>query len=406
MASLKLFINNYLGNNNDRNNDEFIDDMLDFEDELKNQDKFNRSILNIENNKQDLIGDDNGINGLLNLCYNQENNQSIESYEINNENIRQSILLHGNCDMLNTIYLEIELGNMTFYELTNQDKIQLFDTEFDLTVGGVTLCKSTILTNLFILFSQDINIKLEGNKFQIPLVDFTMANINKHYKYSYTETSGICGTEQNINLRDEDLGLPHVALQYHELRMNIRFTTKELFTFMKFNLKVCGNLILSEPRRALAQIGHEYLFLQSQFDSSKNLDKIKLNYNFGAKFIILYFNPLSEDYIDYPKIESIELYRDRKKLFIEQSELLFMELFDICYTIIPLTPEFNSWPNINRTLKNPKKYMTSHTISYEDKFNLYINYESRPDNFEVYINVVTPNIYRIMSGMGGWIFCT
>ena len=83
-----------------------------------------------------------------------------------------------------------------------------------------------------------------------------------------------------------------------------------------------------------------------------------------------------------------------------------MELFDICYTIIPLTPEFNSWPNINRTLKNPKKYMTSHTISYKNKFNLYINYESRPDNFEVYINVVTPNIYRIMSGMGDYIFCT
>jgi hypothetical protein len=390
MSSLKLIVDHYLKNNNDRINDEFEDDIIEFEDELANQDKFNRSILNIENNKQDLIGDDNGINGLLNLYYNKENNQSIKLYEINNKDIIESILIHRNCDMLNTIYLEIELQNMTFYELTNQDKIQLFDTEFDLTVGGATLCKSTILTNLFILFSQDINIKLEDNKFQIPLVDFTIGNINNY---------------KNINLRDEDLGLPHVALQYHELRMNIRFTTKELFTFMKFNLKVCGKFIDSESRRALAQIGHEYLFLQSKSELSENLDEINLNYILGGKVIILYFNPLSEDYIDYPKINQIEIHKDDITYLFDSSELLTMDLYDICYTVIPITGEFNSWKNINRTLKNPKKYMSSCTISFEHKFKLYINYESRPDNFEIRYNVITPNIYRIMSGIGWWSYC-
>ena len=74
MSSLKSIVDHYLKNNNDRINDEFEDDIIEFEDELANQDKFNRSILNIENNKQDLIGDDNGINGLLNLYYNKENN--------------------------------------------------------------------------------------------------------------------------------------------------------------------------------------------------------------------------------------------------------------------------------------------------------------------------------------------
>lgn len=378
----------YIGKNISRYDDEYLDDLLEFEDELANQDKFNRSILNIENNKQDLIGDDNGTNGLLNIYNNNfENNHFITSYELNNKDLRQSILIIRNCDMLNTIYLEIELENMTFYELTNQDKIQLFDTEFDLTVGGATLCKSTILTNLFILFSQDINIKLEENKLQIPLVDFTMANINNY---------------KNINLRDEDLGLPHVALQYHELRMNIRFTTKELFTFMKFNLKVCGKFIDSEPRRCIAQIGHEYLFLKSQYESSENLDEINLNYNLGAKVIILYFKPLAEDYIDYPKINEIEILMDEKRIFVDQSELLIMELYDISYTVIPITDDFSSWKNINRTLKNPDKYMTSISVSYKNTFKMYINYESIPDNFEIIYNVITPNIYRIMSGMGGW----
>jgi hypothetical protein len=360
----------YIGKNISRYDDEYLDDLLEFEDEIKNQDKFNRSILNIETNKQDLIGDDNGINGLLNLCYNQENNQSIKLYELNNKDLRQSILIIRDCDMLNTIYLEIELENMTFYELTNQDKIQLFDTEFDLTVGGATLCKSTILSNLFMLFSQDINIKLEGNKFQIPLVDFTMANINNY---------------KNINLKNEDLGLPHVALQYHELRMNIRFKTKELFKFMKFNLKVCAKFIDSEPRRCLAQIRHEYLFLQSKYESSKNLDVISLifSYNLGAKVIILYFVPLNDDYIDYPKINEIEIQKDDITYLCDSSELLIMELYDISYTVIPITDDFSSWKNINRTLKNPDKYMTSISVSYKNTFKMYINYESRPDNFEI-----------------------
>jgi hypothetical protein len=317
---------------------------------------------------------------------------------LNNKDQRQTIEIIRHCDMINTIYLEIELEeNMTFYELTNFDKLQLFDTIFDLTAGGQTISKSTILTNLFILFSQDINIKLEENKFQIPLVDFTKANINRYYN------DGI--GEQKLILREEDLGLPQVALRYHDLRLGIEFKTKELFKFMKFNLKVCGKYIDSDPRSALAKLGHEYLFLQSQPESFDDLDVINLHYNFGGKVIILYFKPLTDDYIDYPKIESIEVMIDEKRIYIDKSELLFMEFYDICYTVVPITDDFSSWKNINKTFKNPKKYMTSNTICFKDKFVLYINYESRPDNFEVCINVITPNIYRIMSGMGGWSFC-
>ena len=36
---------------------------------------------------------------------------------------------------------------------------------------------------------------------------------------------------------------------------------------------------------------------------------------------------------------------------------------------------------------------------------MYINYDSKPDNFEIRYNIITPNIYRIMSGIGGWSFC-
>ena len=392
MNALNNNIFSYIGKNNSRYKDEFEDDILEFEDELANQDKINREFFNVENTKLNIFND-NGFDSLTNIaCNNFEKNEAIRTFQLNNKSQIQTIEIIRYCDIINTIYLEIELEeNMTFDELTNFDKLKLFETRFELQIGGVDIIRALILTNLFMMFCQDINIKLEGNKFQIPLVDFNITKINNY-------------SNNNIISRDADYGLPSVALQYHELRLTIEFQTKDLFKYMNFNIIVCGRNLDIQPRRALAQLAHEYLFLQSVFEVSDNLDEISLNYNLGAKVIILYFKPLVEDYIDYPKIESIEILMDEKRIFVDQSELLYMELYDMCYTVIPITDDFSSWKNINRTLKNPHKYMTSIVIPYEKKFKLHINYEYKPDNFEICYNVITPNLYRIMSGMGGWGF--
>lgn len=387
----------YIGKNNSRYKDEFEDDMLEFEDHLTNQDKINREFFNVENTKLNIFNE-NDFDSLENISNNNfEKNEAIRTFQLNNKSQRQTIQNIIYCDIINTIYLEIELEeNMTFYELTNYDKVQLFNILFELTIGGEDIFRTTILTNLFMMLCQDINIKLEGNKFQIPLVDFNITKINRYYN------DGI--GEQKLILRDEDYGLPSVALQYHELKLNIEFQTKDLFKNMNFNIIVCGRNLDMQPRRALVQLSHEYIFLQSVFEASDNLDEISLNYNLGAKVIILYFKPLTEDYIDYPKIDSIEILMDEKRIFVDQSELLYMELYDMCYTVIPITDDFSSWKNINRTLKNPHKYLSSICIPYEETFKLYINYEYKPDNFVICYNVITPNLYRIISGMGGWGF--
>lgn len=381
----------YVDKNNSRYKDEFVDDILEFEDDLANQDKINREFFNIENTKLNIFND-NGFDSLVNISNNNfEKNEAIRTFQLNNKSQRQTIEIIRYCDIINTIYLEIELEeNMIFDELTNFDKLKLFETMFDLQIGGMSIIRTPILTNLFMMFCQDINIKLEGNKFQIPLVDFNITKINNY-------------SNNNIISRDADYGLPSVALQYHELRLTIEFRT-DLFKYMNFNIIVCGRNLDTQPRRALAQLSHEYLFLQSVFEVSDNLDEISLNYNLGAKVIILYFKPLVEDYIDYPKINEIEILMDEKRIFVDQSELLYMEIYDMCYTVIPITDDFSSWKNINRTLKNPHKYMTSIVIPYEKKFKLHINYEYKPDDFEVCYNVIIPNLYRIMSGMGGWGF--
>lgn len=395
---MHTMMHNYLHKNDSKYDDEFEDDIMDFEYELETQDKYVDYILNANNNKQNIVIDNeiSGVNGLMNLIVNDhENNYRNMSYELNNKDQKQIITIRRteNGDTITTIYLEVELEeNMTFNELTNSDKLQLFDICFDFTIGGSYVFKTTILTNLLMLFSQDVNIKLEGNKFQIPLLDFTKANI---IKYS---NNGM----NDINLREEDIGFPLCHLLFHDVRIGIDFRTKNLFTFMKFKIMCCCKYLDIEQRKPIMNSPLEYLFLESFWEESDNLDVVRI-YGRAVKIIVLYYKPLVNDYIDYPEIESIEVTMDDNTLSFDKSELLSMELYDMCYTVIPLTSDFSSWKNINRTLKNPKKYMSSHCI-HSDHFKLNIDYTFKPDNFDVCVNCISINIFRFLSGMGGRAF--
>jgi hypothetical protein len=387
MSGYNSIMKYYTLQNDDRYSDNLVDDKLDFEDEINNIDNINRQYLNLEIDDSQLIGNEN--NGLLNAIFNEENNKNISVYQLNNKDLQQVIHIYKTKEnIINKIYLEIELEeNTTFDEISNTTKIKLFETLINFTIGGANVIKSTILTNLFMLFSQDINMKQEGNIIQIPILDFNMTKTEK------------------INLKEHESGFPNSSLFCHDVGLNITFKTTELFKYMKFNIKVCGRYLIRKMERYINSIAHEYIFLMSFHDSDDNMENISISYSLEAKCIIIYFIPLNDDYIDYPQIESIEIYKDGNIYIIESSELLYMELFDIIYTVIPLSDDFASWKNINRTLKNPHKYLTSNGMSYENKFKLHINYSLKPTNFVLNYNVVIPNIFRIISGMGGYVYC-
>jgi len=102
--------------------------------------------------------------------------------------------------------------------------------------------------------------------------------------------------------RNTGLALPLIALQYHEVRVNIEFTqasqlivattncTPANVSMQDASLLVDYIYLDSEERRRFAQVGHEYLIEQLQFTGEEsaqtNTVKVKLGFNHPTKELV------------------------------------------------------------------------------------------------------------------------
>jgi hypothetical protein len=85
--------------------------------------------------------------------------------------------------------------------------------------------------------------------------------------------------------RNVGLALPLIALQYHEVKINIQFETAELCKgtdtapseFPVATLWVDYVFLDTDERRRFAQLSHEYLIEQLQFTGSESISSTKLN---------------------------------------------------------------------------------------------------------------------------------
>ena len=72
-----------------------------------------------------------------------------------------------------------------------------------------------------------------------------------HFNSGFAETPG--------------LALPLIALQYHEVKLNINSKVLQLETILKYT--VTASSIDTDERRRFAQVSHEYLIEQTQFSN-------------------------------------------------------------------------------------------------------------------------------------------
>uniref|UniRef100_A0A6C0LGU3 Major capsid protein N-terminal domain-containing protein n=1 Tax=viral metagenome TaxID=1070528 RepID=A0A6C0LGU3_9ZZZZ len=102
--------------------------------------------------------------------------------------------------------------------------------------------------------------------------------------------------------RNVGLALPLIALQYHEVKINIQFETAalcqgsgtELNAFPTATLWVDYVFLDTDERRRFAQLSHEYLIEQLQFTGSESVSSTKLNsklsFNHPCKELIWFAN--------------------------------------------------------------------------------------------------------------------
>ena len=105
--------------------------------------------------------------------------------------------------------------------------------------------------------------------------------------------------------RNIGLALPLIALQYHEVKVNINFEAADkcATTAGSFSSSLWVDYIFldTDERRRFAQLSHEYLIEQLQFTGQEAVtsevgQKTKLNFNHPCKELIWF---VSNDYTDY-----------------------------------------------------------------------------------------------------------
>jgi hypothetical protein len=102
--------------------------------------------------------------------------------------------------------------------------------------------------------------------------------------------------------RNVGLALPLIALQYHEVKINLQFETAELCAGSATKLEAFPNATLwvdyvfldTDERRRFAQLSHEYLIEQLQFTGSESVSSTKLNsklsFNHPCKELVWFAN--------------------------------------------------------------------------------------------------------------------
>ena len=248
--------------------------------------------------------------------------------------------------------------------------------------------------------------------------------------------------------KNPGLALPLIALQYHEVKVQIEFQSNnndELCKKLRYNLssqeylsfefdgvteidiKVQPTFAINaslwvdyiyldtDERRRFAQVSHEYLIEQIQHTGSEQANKYShnLNLNHPVKELIWVVNNdnLDENHVPqwnkFTPVKTAKVILNGHDRFAERDG----DYFSIVqpyqhHTTIPFDSEKFSSRHINcySFAIKPEDHQPSGTCNFSriDNATLNLTYtESNVDNFNVRIFAVNYNVLRIMSGMAG-----
>ena len=236
--------------------------------------------------------------------------------------------------------------------------------------------------------------------------------------------------------RNPGLALPLIALQYHEVKVNIEIETSSVIigsstvtvnmvdlpikgvdttlvdqadpvvagdvdiTMSKMNLWVDYIYLDTDERRRFAQVSHEYLIEQLQFTGSDLTNKQGhiLNFNHPIKELIwVEKNSTSNSIFSYNESQLAKLQLNGHDRFIERVGSYF--------TLVQPYQHHTNIPSSNIHIYsfafNPEEHQPSGTcnMSRIDTATLSVTPNALSDT--IYIYAVNYNVLRIMGGMGG-----
>jgi hypothetical protein len=226
--------------------------------------------------------------------------------------------------------------------------------------------------------------------------------------------------------RNPGLALPLIALQYHEVKINITFNDVGQLVLNNsggtstvpspnINLYVDYVYLDTDERKRFAQSAHEMLIEQVQFTGDEGTDgKYRLNFNHPVKELIWVVNkPTQKNPLNYYEFINDDTIYDKEIVKDVTLQLNGHDRFKTrpgsYFRLVQPFQHHTSIPDkriyVYSFAIKPEDHQPSGTCNFSriDNANLNINFEEPLDsnNTKVKIFALSVNVLRIMSGMGG-----
>jgi hypothetical protein len=230
--------------------------------------------------------------------------------------------------------------------------------------------------------------------------------------------------------RNPGLALPLIALQYHEVKINLEF--RSLADMIKGDVttpKSLGTTSLwvdyifldTDERRRFAQLSHEYLIDQVQFTgeeavTSRTGNRPKLNFNHPVKELVWVVQrdaaidtAATRNWFDFTDGEDLKNNVESAKLQLNGHDR-FAERSGDYFSLVQPFQHHENVPvgkgiNVYSFALKPEEHQPSGTLNMSRIDSAVLSFaasaEAAADGARVKVFAVNYNVLRVMSGMGG-----
>jgi hypothetical protein len=207
--------------------------------------------------------------------------------------------------------------------------------------------------------------------------------------------------------RNPGLALPLIALQYHEVKINIEFAqpsdldANDAPTMNSASLYVDYIYLDTDERRRFAQVSHEYLIEQLQFTGDESLsNKVKLNFNHPVKELIWVAKAAGSS-----SVGAFEDAYGEAKLQLNGHDRFSAREASYFQLVQPYQHHervpVGKYINVYSFALKPEEHQPSGTCNMSRIDNATLNLTNPLTDHNLKVFAVNYNVLRVMSGMGG-----
>ena len=199
--------------------------------------------------------------------------------------------------------------------------------------------------------------------------------------------------------RNPGLALPLIALQYHEVKLNVTFDTLDAGDSVSV---WCDYVFLdTDERRRFAQVSHEYLIEQVQFSNELSVNgtstQHELRFNHPVKELVWNVRANGGDDIT---VSNALLQLNGHDRFKRREGKYFTKVQRYQYHS-GAEDQAGSIPHVYSFALKPEEHQPSGTCNFSRIDNAVLNMAHANTTGKLRVYAVNYNVLRIMSGMGG-----